>query len=73
MSDGTETIVMPECETLGVTNAYAPPDSYGKVLADQREQAAERLMNMNSRFALWDSLDQETKDKLDQITGYKHA
>lgn len=60
-------------ETLGVTNAYVLPVSYGEVLANQREEAADRLMNMNSRFVLWDSLDQETKDKLDQITGYKPA
>lgn len=62
MSDGTELCVMPE---------YVPPSSFGEVLADQRDDAAKRLIETNKKFSLWESLPQDIKDKLDQVVGYK--
>ena len=62
MSNGTETIVMPE---------YVPPSSFGEVLANQRDEAASRLIETNKKFSLWESLPQDVKDKLDQVVGYK--
>lgn len=62
MSDGTELIVMPECDG---------PSSFGEQAAASVAYYEERVNEARNKFALWDSLDQATKDKLDQLTGYK--
>lgn len=62
MSDGTETIVMPECEM---------PKTVGEKIREHIRFCSDELHHARQRFTLWDSLDQETKDKLDQIVGVK--
>ena len=62
MSDGTELCVMPE---------WKRPESYGEMLTERKADAVAALNEIQGKFALWDSLDQATKDKLDQLTGYK--
>ena len=62
MSDGTETIVMPE---------DSMPKTIGDEIKQRIHECRKGLDNALHRFTVWDSLDQATKDKLDQITGYK--
>ena len=50
---------------------WKQPTSYGEMLEERKAGATAALNELQGKFALWDSLDQATKDKLDQITGYK--
>lgn len=61
MSD-EEYIPMPECDC---------PSSFGDVLKERVKQSEQVAKENACRFAIYESLSQEVKDKLDQLAGYK--
>ena len=61
MSD-EEYIPMPE---------YDCPSSFGDALKERVEQSEKVAKENARRFAIYESLSQEVKDKLDQLAGYK--
>ena len=60
-----------EPENVTTIPEWDEPQSFGDALKERTEASAKCYEENQKRFAIWDSLSQDIKDKLDQLAGYK--